>query len=139
MLPNTLNTNEVKNSSGTEVELQRLSTGLRTTEFAKIGETPSLPLRLKIAHQELGGGFKLVRRSKVGFDLTVISDVDNVTPVVISSYRVLQIPIGALASQTQIKNALAYSMSFEASLGASTTILYDCTGNGADVLLNGGL
>jgi hypothetical protein len=30
-------------------------------------------------------------------------------------------------------------MSFGASLGASTTILYDCTGNGAVVLLNGGL
>jgi hypothetical protein len=30
-------------------------------------------------------------------------------------------------------------MSFMASLGASTTILYDGTGNGANALLSGGL
>jgi hypothetical protein len=36
-------------------------------------------------------------------------------------------------------NVVANVMSFAASLGASTTILYDCTGNGAVTLLSGQL
>lgn len=139
MLSNTLNTNEIKDASGTEVEFSRLSISDRATEFAAVGEAPSKPHRLTIRHQETGEGLKKRRRSVYRFDKTVISDVDNVTPVVISKYDVLDVPIGALTSQTEIKNVIAEGMAFGASLGASTTILYNCTGNGADVLLNGGL
>lgn len=139
MLSNTLNTNEIKNSAGTEEEFQRLSQGLRTTEFAKIGETPSLPHRMSLAHQETGVGIKKRRRSVVRFDKTVMSTVDATVPVTISAYCVLDHPVGALTANTEPANVMANLNSFLASLGASTTILYDGTGNGSRELLAGGL
>jgi hypothetical protein len=139
MLTNTLNTNEVKNSAGTEQEFTRLSIADRQTEFALIDEPPSTPHRLKIAHQESGSGLTKRRRSVVRFDKTVISTVDSVTPVTISAYAVLDTPVGALTTTAEPANALANLLSFLASLGVNTTILYDGTGNGAQVLLTGGL
>jgi len=137
MLTNTLNTNEVKNSSGTEVEFSRISTTGRTTEFAQITETPPYPHRLKISHQETGAGVNTRRRSLVRFEKTV-AGVSGV-PVKIAAYAVLDIPVGNLSAYTEPANVMAELMSFCASLGASTTILYDGTGNGAAALLSGGL
>jgi hypothetical protein len=140
MLPNTLNTNEIKNSAGTEVEFQRIDTGPgRTTVFAQIGETLSLPHRLSIKHTETGTGINAKRRSLVRFDKTVISTVDATKAVVCTDYWVHEVPIGALNANTEPANVLAELMSFVASLGTTTTILYDGTGNGARELLNGGL
>jgi thymidine phosphorylase len=139
MLSNTLNTNEIKNAAGTEVEFSRLSTAARSTVFAQIAETPSLPHRLTISHLESGAGLKLRRRSLVRFDKTVISGVDSVTPITISAYAVVDLPVGAMSAITEGTNTVAELMSFLASLGASTTILYDGTGNGAAALLSGGL
>lgn len=140
MLSNTLVTNEVKNSAGTEVQFSRLSNGPgRETVFKQDTESPATPHRLSVKHQETGSGIKQRRRSVVRFDKTVVSTVDNVTPVVVSAYCVLDAPIGALTTAAEMSNVLAELMSFMASLGASTTILYDCTGNGASTLLNGDL
>lgn len=139
MLANTLVTNEVKNAAGTEVEFQRLSTNGRTTEFGVITESPALQHRLKISHLESGSGIKARRRSVVRIDKTVISTVDSITPVTVSGYIVMDIPVGALAAITEATNVIAEVLSFCASLGADTTILYNGTGNGASVLLNGGL
>jgi hypothetical protein len=139
MLSNTLNTNEVKNAAGTEVEFSRIATSERSTEFSQITESPSAPHRLKVQHQEVGVGLKKRRRSVVRFDKTVISTVDSETPVTVSAYAVLDAPVGALVANTEMANVLAELMSFMASLGASTTILYDGTGNGAATLLSGGL
>jgi hypothetical protein len=139
MLSNSLVTNEVKNSAGTEQEFSRLSTNDRQTVFAKVSETPSLPHRLIISHQESGSGIKLVRRSMMRFDKTIISEVDAITPITISAYTVMVIPIGHLDTLGEPTHVLANNMSFLASLGASTTILYDGTGNGAVALLNGSL
>jgi hypothetical protein len=139
MLSNTLNTNEIKNAAGTEVEFSRLLTSDRSTTFAQVAETYSLPHRLSINHQESGSGLKAVRRSNVRFDKTVISSVDSVTPVTISAYCVVSIPVGAISATTEVANVLAELMSFMASLGANTTILYDGTGNGAAALISGGL
>lgn len=139
MLSNTLNTNEIKNSAGTEVEFSRLSTSDRQTVFAQIAETPSAPHRLTIAHQETGSGMKLRRRSVVRFDKTVISGVDSVTPITVSAYCVLDFPVGASSTAAEATNVVAELMSFLASLGADTTILYNGTGNGAAALLTGGL
>lgn len=139
MLSNTLNTNEVKNSAGTEVEFSHLSNEGRKRIFSQIGESPSLQHRLTINHQETGAGLKLRRRSVVRFDKSVISPIDDSTAVTISAYVVLDLPLGALETFAEPTHVLAELMSFCASLGASTTILYDGTGNGASVLLNGGL
>jgi hypothetical protein len=137
MLSNTLNTNEVKNSAGTEVEFQRLSTEGRTTVFAQIAETPNLEHRLSISHQESGSGSARRRRSVVRIDKDVVGV--SLLPRTVSSYWVTDAPVGDLSATTEIKNVIAELMSFCASLGASTTILYDGTGNGADVMINGGL
>jgi len=139
MLSNTLNTNEVKDSAGVEVEFSRLSTSERETEFSKIGETPSQPYRLKIKHQETGNGMSQRRRSVVRIDKTVISGVDSTTPVTVSAYLVLDAPVGAMSSMTEATNAIANILSFCATTGAATTVLFDGTGNGAKSLLEGGL
>jgi len=139
MLSNTLNTNEIKNAAGTEVEFGHQRNEGRTRVFQQLLETPSAPHRLTISHAESGSGLRLVRRSLVRFDKTVISSVDNITPVIVSAYSNLVYPIGALSVKTEATNVLAELMSFMASLGASTTILYDCSGNGADALINGTL
>lgn len=139
MLSNSLVTSEVKNSSGTEVEFSRIAISDRATEFQMVSELPSSPHRLKISHLESGTGLNKRRRSLVRFDKTVISGVDSETPVTVSAYAVLDSPVGALTANTEPAHVLAELMSFLASLGASTTILYDGTGNGAAALLAGGL
>jgi hypothetical protein len=139
MLSNTLNTNEIKNAAGTEQEFGRLSTGPRQTEFSLLTESPSAPHRLSIAHQETGSGIRKRRRSVVRFDKTVVSTVDNVTPVTISAYAVLDAPVGALTANTELANVLANLNSFLSTTGAGTTVLFDGTGNGSAVLLAGGL
>lgn len=139
MLANTLNTNEIKNSAGTEVEFQRLSSNDRSTLFAQITEAPAFKHRMTISHQESGSGISRRRRSVCRFDKDVASTVDATVTVTISAYLVLDSPVGALIANTEPTNVIAEVMSFCASLGASTTILYDGTGNGAAALLSGGL
>lgn len=137
MLTNTLNTNEVKDRAGTEVEFSRLSTDARSTEFSQVAETPSAPHRIKISHLETGLGAKLRRRSLLRIDKTVNGVSGN--PVVVSCYTVIDIPVGDLASYDEPKNALAELMSFLATTGAASTVLFDCTGNGANALITGSL
>lgn len=139
MLSNTLNTNEIKNAAAVEVEFQRLSQNARSTVFSVISETPSQPHRLTVSHLETGSGLKQRRRSLVRFDKTVISPIDSATHVVASAYLVLDSPIGALNTMDEPKNVLAELLSFCATTGAGTTVLFDGTGNGAVALLTGGL
>lgn len=139
MLNNTLNTNEIKNAAGTEKEFSRIGISDRSTEFSLIGESPSAPHRLKIAHQESGAALKQRRRSLIRFDKTSVSDVDNATPVTTSGYVVLDAPIGAKTTDADSKEVLANLMSFLATTGAGTTVLFDGTGNGSVALLTGGL
>jgi hypothetical protein len=44
-----------------------------------------------------------------------------------------------MSAQTEAANVMAELMSFCATTGAATTVLFDGTGNGAATLLNGGL
>lgn len=139
MLSNTLNTNEIKDKAGVEVEFNRLSTTDRSTVFAKIGETPSSPYRMMISHQESGSGLKKRRRSVIRFDKSSISGVDSTTPITTSAYIVLDHPVGASTTSDEAANVIANLLSFCATTGAATTVLFDCTGNGARELLAGGL
>jgi hypothetical protein len=68
-----------------------------------------------------------------------MSTVDTSLPVTVSAYVVLDAPVGALTANTEVANVVAELMSFLASTGADTTIKFDCTGNGASLLLSGGL
>lgn len=137
MLTNTLNTNEVKDAAAAEVEFSRVSTTGRSTVFAKVGETPNAPYRLTVSHQEIGSGVDLRRRSVVRFDKTVTGA--STLPRKVTGYLVLDAPTGDLSSTTEIKNVIANLLSFCATTGAATTVLFDCTGNGATVLVDGSL
>jgi len=139
MLTNTLNTNEIKDRAGVEQEFTRLSIGDRKTEYAIIGENPALPHRLTISHQETGTGVKKKRRSVVRFDKTTVGGVDTFSNAKYSAYAVIDYPIGNSANDLTMKDCIANLMSFMASLGATTTILYDNTGNGAAALVSGGI
>jgi hypothetical protein len=138
MLSNTLNTNEIKNAGAAEVEFQRLLINARETVFGQISETPSLPHRLSIKHTETGEGIKKRRRSLVRVDKTSMSGVDSTLPITNSAYIVLDTPVGASANGTEAANVLAELTSFVATL-ATSTFVYDGTGNGAAALLSGGL
>jgi hypothetical protein len=139
MLSNNLNTNEIKNSAGTEVEFEHLDSDGRTRVFKQVNESLALQHRLSIKHTETGVGIKKIRRSVVRVDKNVMSTVDTTLVVPISFYQVAVIPVGALLATTEPANVNAELGSFCYSLGASTTILYDGTGNGSVVLLGGGL
>lgn len=139
MLANTLNTNEIKNASGTEQEFQRLKLGDGRTEFALIGESPANPHRLIVSHQETGSGVNRRRRSVIRFDKTTISAFDTSRFVKDSAYVVLDRSIGDQTDDATSKTLLANLMSFLATTGAGTTVLFDCTGTGASNLLTSGV
>lgn len=139
MIPTTLNTNEVKNSAGTEQEFNRLSQEGRKLVFALNGETPSSPHRITISHGETGSGLSLRRRSLVRVDKTIAGQVETSSPMTITAYAVVDLPIGNMTAYAEATNVVANLVSFLASRGASTTILYDGTGCGAEALINGTL
>lgn len=139
MLANTLNTNEIKDRTGAEVEFSRISQGERSTVFSSLTETPSAPHRLSIQHTEIGQGTDKRRRSVVRFDKTVNGQVDTTKSCTPAAYLVTDAPIGNLTSYDAVKDVIAELLSFCASTGANTSILFDCTGNGASVLINGSL
>lgn len=139
MLSNTLVTNEIKNAAGAEVEFSRISSEKRETMFAQANETPALPHRLNVKHQESGTGVSLRRRSLVRFDKSVAGQVDSTKTEKISGYIVMDTPVGNLTTMSEPQNVLAEVLSFCATTGAATTVLFDCTGNGAKCLINGEL
>jgi len=138
-IPATLNTNEVKDAAGTEIEFVSMSQSGRGRVLQKSGETPALPHRLLVDHQEIGAGLDLRRRSRTRFDYSEASGVDPTRVATSSFYIVGDIPVGLLTSLAGPTKCLANLTSFVASKGASTTILYDGTGYGAEALLNGSL
>jgi hypothetical protein len=140
-LSNTLSSNEIKNAAGTGVSFSSLGDGPtpRSVVFGKTAENYALPLRLTIQHVESGALLKKRRRSVIRFDETVISTVDSATPVTGSVYIVMDAPVGALTANTPMSNLVAYLLSFCATTGAASTVLFDGSGNGAATLLNGSL
>jgi hypothetical protein len=138
-LSNTLNTNEIKNSAGVEVEFSHLEQDGRSHSFMYSTEAPGYPNRLKISHQESGSGTSKRRRSVCRFDKTTNGSIDSTKIQVTSCYCVLDIPVGNLSTYSDAKDVLAQLMSFLATTGAASTVLFDCTGNGASALVNGTL
>lgn len=137
-LPTNLTTNEVKDQSGTENEYIRKSSGEGFVQYQLNGAAPNRPYTLKVSHSESGTGTNKRRRSLVRFDHTVIG-YSSLAPKVVSGYVVLDIPVGDIEDLVPASKIAANIMSFLASQGASTTILYDGTGYGAAALINGTL
>jgi len=139
-LATSLVTNEIKNDSAVEVEFERLGfTGDRGVIYKKLVDNPALPQRLILSHQEIGSGVDKRRRSLQRFEITLVGGIDATRNVKGTISTVIDLPVGNLTSDAMAKLLLAYQMSFQASFGASTTILYDCTGNGAAALVAGTL
>lgn len=139
MLSDTLNTNQVKNSSGVEQEFGHLESIGRSRTYAKVGESPALPHRLNIRHQETGEGLKRVRRSVTDVTKQVMSDVDPTYACECRAYLVLVSPVGALTTMAEPTNTLANLLSAVASTGADTAIKFDGSGTFAAAMLGGSI
>lgn len=137
-ISDTLTTNEVRDSAGTEVEFLRKGGVGSEKIWAKSGEAYNLKHRITLSHQEIGSGIKMRRRSRIRVDKTTMSDVDVTLPITNSAYTVTDTPVGAMSSTTPAKDVLAELGSLIHTLGTSTH-LYDGTGLGASALLNGTL
>lgn len=137
MLASTLNTNEVKDRAGVEIEFQRLLSSDRSCEYGKITELPGYPFRLVVSHVEIGSGTSRKRRSLVRFEKTSAGAIDTTVSAKTLAYVVCEIPIGNAATYDDAKDVLAALMSFLATTGAATTVLFDCSGNGAKALIEG--
>jgi hypothetical protein len=139
MLPNTLNTNEIKNAAGTEVEFSRLQTEGRELIFNQVGESPNLKHRLTISHREVGAGVSRKRQSRIQFLKQVQGEVDTTRVENIIANLALTVPVGQLTTLADVTDLLAEMQSFVSTLGTATTVLFDGTGNGAAALINGSL
>jgi hypothetical protein len=138
MIADSLVTNEVKNSAGTEIEFSYLETLAGSGKVWKASsEAPNLKHRFSVRHTLVGTGVSERRRSALQFrkEVAGVSLAERAHVVTVT----VDVPIGDIADYTDTKHVMAEAMSFLASLGASTTILYDCTGNGAAALVNGTL
>lgn len=137
-LPTALNTNEVKNSAGTEVEFVRQDGGTgRKLVYQQVAETPNAPHRITFSHAETGSGADLVRRSLSRVDKTVTGVSGK--PRIISFYEVGVIPVGDISTLDEVKNVQAELISLVASTGADTVVKFDCTGTAAAAVVNGTL
>lgn len=139
-LASTLNTNEIKNAAGTEVEFQRLRTGDWSSEFAVITESPAFPYRMKISHQEIGSGNTKRRRSNITFSTVTTGALDATKTKRDTCSLTIDRMIGnENDSGAVVKALIANMLSFVGTTGAATTVLFDCTGTGASNLLSGGV
>lgn len=139
MLPIALNTNEVKNSAGVEQEFGRLSQSDRSLTFNLLVEPPNAPHRITLSHSEVGSGVARRRRSLIRVDKTVFGTVDPTRAEKISAYVVIDVPSGNLGTTAEIANVMANLNSLLSTTGAATTVLFDGSGHGSAVLINGTL
>lgn len=138
MLPELI-TNQIKDAAGVEVEFnrRRIASGSEPTEFRQVGEPPAYKNQMLLSHQESGSGIDKRRRSVIRFNLESASEIDPTITASDSCYIVLDAAIGKHTGTTAQKKVLAQCMSFVASDGSSSTILYGGTGTGAVALLTG--
>jgi len=137
MLPANLNTNEVKDAAGTEVEFTHQSEQGRKRVFQKIGELYAYPQHIIIQHDEKGVGVKKVRRSNLSIQITELSGVDSLTPITPFISLTLSLPVGLMATNATAARLCAYMGSFGWLTGADSTLKYDGSGTGIAALLAG--
>lgn len=138
MLNNNLNTNEVKDSAGLEVEFQHLRYPTpQSREFSKVGELYNLPHRLIVSHQEVGANLLRRRRSMYQVRKSVVG-VSGATVVIVSTHSI-DIPVGDLNSNDEVENVMAEGGSFGFLDGTGTTFLFAGTGLGCVALKDGSL
>jgi len=141
MLPNNLNTNEVKTSAGVEVEFLYHDKQGQVAIYAIKDENPSQPQRIMFRHEEVGkpGTLGYRRRSNMNISVTKLSEVDSVTPVTGRFNATVDLPEGHSTTRALADLLLAYAVSLLASDGSSTTISFAGNGTAAQVLADGTL
>jgi len=138
MLPDTLNTNQVRTSAGVEVELQLTLNEGRLKQWEKFPAVPSKPIKLVVQHQVISKDFKERRRSKIGVAIRHASEVDPTILVDSQAYIVIDTPQGAMNTTTVLADSIAMLLSFVGTTDG-TTLLLNGNGNGAQALLNGAM
>jgi hypothetical protein len=135
MLPLNLTTNEVKNSSGTEVEFHRIKANDRLVTYSKVGAAPNLDNLLSVSHTVLGSGVDERRRTAIlGYlEVTGASGVKRIIRV----NHTYDIPIGDIASYADVITLDAQVGSLTYLDGTGTTFLFAGTGVGASAAVNG--
>lgn len=135
MLPLNLTTNEVKNSSGTETEFNRIKANDRLVTYSLAGAPPNLDTTLSVSHTVLGTGVDERRRTAVlGYkEVTGASGEKRIIRV----NHTYDIPIGDIASYTDVITLDAQVGSFVYLDGTGTTFLFAGGGTGASAAVNG--
>lgn len=139
MLPTNLTTNEVKNAAGTEVEFLGYDNPDRGRIFAKSGETPAYPERVKFQHLSTGKGVNKRRRSVMRVDISSLSEVDSLTVITDSVYVVGDFAEGHHTTTTKQGLALAHVIALLASDGSNTTVKFDGTSTAGGFFISGTL
>lgn len=139
MLSNLLNTNEIKNSAGTEVEFGRRGNPTKNAnaiEYYALTEGLVTKHTFLVSHQVVGKGKQEQIQSVVIFRKTVISTVDSQTPCTFVGQLKLTSPSGLMLTTAESANVLSELGSFCFLTGADSTFKYDGTGTGGAALLN---
>jgi hypothetical protein len=135
-LADNLNTNELKNEAGTEVEYLNFDKGSRMKEWFKSGEVPGLPSHLKIQHREIGEGVDKKRQSNISLYITEIGSVDTTKQAKSIGSFSTTVPIGNIPNFAKITTVMACLGSLCYTNGTNTFV-YDGTTPGAAALING--
>jgi len=138
MISDNLNTNQVKNAAGTEIEFELKSRSENRAEWKKTSEVPGLPFRLVVQHQNIGSGVNQRRRSNLSILKLNQGGIDALKSVKTVCSFTLDIPVGNMPNQNldDAKEVLAAAISMIASTGADTVVKFDGTGTAASALLN---
>jgi hypothetical protein len=136
-LPTNLNTNEVRNASGTEQEFLFHKDGDNSREWRKSGGSPSLIESLLVQHEEVGKLANLQRRSNFKTKLTFLSETDSVTMKDIVISTTVLVPSGHLSSMTKVILAAAYHGSALSGNGTVNVLTYDGSGTLFNSLIYG--
>jgi hypothetical protein len=70
---------------------------------------------------------------------SITGEADDTVVEKISANLALNCPVGNLTSTAELANVIAEMLSFCATTGSATTVLFDGSGSGASVLINGTL
>jgi len=135
-LSDNLNTNELKNAAGVEVEFTRFGGEGRTRLWQPVSVIPALPQILTVQHREIGAGFDRRRQSNITLYISTVGTKDA-TKIVKNKVSVsCDVPVGNINDFSDIKYCLACVGSLLYTNGTNTFV-YDGSTPGAAALANG--
>lgn len=138
MLAESLNTNQIKNAAGTEKEFFKIGPlGDSGSKYQLIPQDITEPHVMNVRHAIEGTGVGRKRKSVIRFEKSTAGLVDATKQATCWAQVTTSVDIGNLENLDNLKEVLANLMSFLATTGAGTTVLFDCTGTGAVSILEG--